>query len=575
MKRRNSDGEKLCTNQIKALQAVESTYGKWLSSLGRTYRNKLETALATAQERIMDRVFRSTTRPGERIDYVHFSYRSLVLGHRWYDTHYAAARDPEEGSQVSKVITVSNGDKVDRACLSEFAQEVYMYEEAYEILPPIDCEFCAVMLCTDTPSKEESRGLMNVGVYPLSRLAVDYVVNLLIKCQQCPWRIPREALIGHTKEFMRLERNLVSDWERIRKNTRRRRILPSADHVFEFILKSSIITLNLLSDRLFEETVKYRVTKDQRSWEPGMRVSKLTTRSELRTLRKKALQGLPRGDHPSLRRCLYFLPVRLTADQRVVGLLALGSADALSYEIVPSLAVVERAAFLMCREFELTLIQNHLTSALVESEVQRSFAKLMAHELSHPLMRIDNLVTSVGDAISTGQRTLEAFTQGMFTELLAKPVDLRAVLRDIERRHQPFTDGKAAMSLEIDVYRKTLVRVNRQVLEYTLGILVGNALEYGSSPANLRAEVDEGHKQVTVSVKNPGPPLPKPIRKSLTVNGASGSARGRQRRGQGFGRGLKLVTEICRLNRWELTYEESALSEMEVLHRFDLVLPGA
>lgn len=504
------------------------------------------------------------------VDLVHFEYRSLVI---------RARLGIEDSSEVREVFSPTKY-KGRSSPLEIFAREVN-YEPGRDILPKVDCNFCTLLFMPDEGQPSES--YIEQGIYPINSSGIKVLAKILKGVQLHPW------MLGENKkraflEFSRSQGDLPAKWNETHKPYFKKRILPNFAGIFEFALSSAIRTMLMLSDELFEMYTNFSLCEDPKNCPPGQRRGK-TSRAQLKYLRAKALTQLTGGASREVAsRALTFVPIRMpTSDEakghlETIGLVAYYSNDPIKMTRAAALAAIEHLVFMTCRQYEGFKLRNQIRNRLSVLELQRIFARLMAHEATKPLGIIKDSLDLLDKAMHDSRAALAKFARGEFVSLQKKQrLDLYDVLAGLKSLRAARIDN-LNVRYEDEIYSGTYVLADWDAARYTLGVLLDNAITHGNGRVRVwtKKKLDKkGHgRHVVVYLANNGDPMPQRLEEAIT-NGQPPIAPAHHRSGPNQGIGLNLAFEFARLNKWKLMYHRVEGDPKELRHVFELWFPSA
>jgi hypothetical protein len=567
--------------QLGILDKIEASFARRLSRIDKDYGRNLLDSLVEIHRKMASMLHAST-----EIDSAHISYRSLVLGEDWYESGPPSHKSGIEAKRVRKVFNIGKFERL-KVPYDKFAYEVDMYEPEFEILPSVDCHFCSIFFSpVDIKNPLE---YIEQGIYPIGPATVEIISDILIKTKMCPWRLNLREEIKAQKIFKNSQGVVRSYWEEMRHDRGLIRILPDIDGIFELAIKSSIITMNLISPKLFEACLNYPLAPHMENWKPGMRKGVLG-KTNLLVLKRKLLADINECFGGTKGRHLLFLPIRIGLPSGMIpkfddrgikhkkesiGLIALGSSLPFHYTVASSLAVIEHLVFLVCRQMELFLVRDYYSKNMVQLEIQRFFARLMAHEISKPFGEIDDYFKLISSQMDNSRKMLRRFATGTFSGLEQERLDLYDVLLNIRERYQSKIVTKN-IEYEDDVKKFTYVYADPYTIEYTLGVLIGNAIEHGLGHVNiktLRVKNQAGIDFISVIISNDGLPMDQEVEDGIKKGYPPVKMRTIEAQREEYGKGLALAFEYSRLMKWPLRYHPRQIDGRTFQYIFEIWLP--
>ena len=427
-----------------------------------------------------------------KIDLTHLEYRSLIINTR--------RGIVDQKTEVRRIFTSGEPPPNEPSLLERFADEVKTYEPGRDILPQVECDFCSVLF--SAKSFPDPSHWLQKGVYPIGPSGLTVLSEVLKKVRLCPWKMGEVELKKACKAFAESQGDLPHEWNKIIEQVPKG-LLPNFEGVFELALKSAITTMQIVSNSLFDAHVEYLPKPEGTKWECGMRWGRMS-KDELIKLRDRMLIEEFHSSRDALpQRALTFIPIRMrrsSGDDKVretIGLVAYYSEEPIYAKTAASLAVIEHLIFLTCRQYELFQLQNSLQKQLGALELQRIFARLMAHEVIKPLGAVRDSLHLIEEAMRDSGGALGKFTRGDSSKL-QKPrkVDLYEIMMEIKKWQAARLD-KDRIRYEDEVRRGTYVQADWEAVRYTLGVLVDNAIAHGGGKVRVWTEkkMDERKSQ--------------------------------------------------------------------------------
>lgn len=197
-------------------------------------------------------------------------------------------------------------------------------------------------------------------------------------------------------------------------------------------------------------------------------------------------------------------------------------------------------------------LRNPLQAAMIGAQMLQR-----APNLTPPLTTTASRVVRSLDRASRLIRDLLDFTQmrlGTGLTLFPAPADLagiaRACLDELRATHP---GREIALTIQGD----TAGTWDEDRVQQLVGNLIGNALNYSSAPDPVEVRIEGGQDEVTLRVRNRGPPIPAPMVAQLFRPFVRGDA-GVNREGRSIGLGLYIVDQIVSAHRGRVTAQSSA-----------------
>jgi signal transduction histidine kinase len=259
-----------------------------------------------------------------------------------------------------------------------------------------------------------------------------------------------------------------------------------------------------------------------------------------------------------------------------IGLVAYYSNDPVELNTAEALAVMEHLIFMTCRQYEGFKLRNQIGERLGTLEIQRIFARLLAHEATKPLAGIKDFMDSVEEATRQSRESLGKFARGEIEALQRKRrVDLFEIMAGVKRLRATRMDG-LHVRYEEDISPGTYIFGDRDAVKYSLGVLLDNAIDHGDGHVRVwtkgKSNGRERKRHIVVCVANNGAPMAPRLEEAIKA-GQPPLRAVKRRANQGVG--LHLAFEFARLNKWKLQYQRFGDDPRELLHVFELWLPKA
>jgi signal transduction histidine kinase len=505
------------------------------------------------------------------VDLVHFEYSSLVVrtSLRIEDTGEIREVFPPHLNRVPTPLQL-------------FAEEVD-YEPGRDILPKVDCNFCTLLFSPDEQTPSES--YIAEGIYPISSSGVEVLTQILKKVQLHPWLLDEKEHERAFLEFSESQGDLPARWDQTHRSHAKKKILPNFGGIFEFALRSAIRTMLLISDELFGAYANFPLCSDPANCPPGQRRGKSTPK-QFQHLRARALAQLTGGAARKLSsRALTFVPIRMPAPDEAkgsletIGLVAYYANRPMKMTSAAALAVMEHLIFMTCRQYEGFKLRNQIQDRLNILELQRIFARLMAHEATRPLGIIRDSLDLLDKAMDDSRAALAKFARGEFGALQKKQrLDVYDVLAGLKSLRAAQIDN-LNVRYEDEIYSGTYVIADWDAARYALGVLLDNAIVHGNgrvrvwSKKRLEKKGQGGH--VVVYIANNGDPMPPRLEEALENGHPPVRPVRVDRFAANQGIGLNLAFEFARLNEWKLMYHRVEDDPRGLRHVFELWFPSA
>ena len=227
-------------------------------------------------------------------------------------------------------------------------------------------------------------------------------------------------------------------------------------------------------------------------------------------------------------------------------------------------------------------------------EFERQLIGIVSHDLRNPLQVIalsaanlarpgPELSDKMRDGLTRVQATVSrcdrliadlldftAIRGGTRLPVKLKPADLFALTRKVVDEHRLAEQDRA---IEIETSGELTGDFDADRIEQMLGNLLGNALQHSPRGTAVTVSASGDGKQLTVSVRNAGEPIPEELQSKLFLPLQRGSSGGDGRRGIGLG--LYIVREIVRGHGGEISVVSSAREGTVFIARWPRSVRGA
>lgn len=197
-------------------------------------------------------------------------------------------------------------------------------------------------------------------------------------------------------------------------------------------------------------------------------------------------------------------------------------------------------------------LRNPLQAAMIGAQMMQRAPNLPA-----PLATSAGRVVRSLDRASRLIRDLLDFTQmrlGTGLALFPAPADLAGIARACVEEMKATHPGR---EISLTIQGDTAGVWDEDRVQQLVGNLIGNALNYSSAPDPVEVRIEGAEDEVTLRVRNLGPPIPEPMVDQLFRPFVRGDA-AVNREGRSIGLGLYIVDQIVSAHRGRVAAQSSA-----------------